>query len=175
MGILFILSWLLATEFLCYLCLRSTMPILLKIVLIPLILGIEIIIMIGIGLVGVFYMELHFLMVGILIIQLLACTFYRIKYTFIWQLWIGALSFIGIAIYMYYSGSVIGELLYSISGDAGATVSKMNYNDYRYLTYSKDVLIPWFCLFNIVVSPFWLRNTKGQLLIKDLFRFDSCK
>lgn len=174
MGILFILSWFLASAFLCYLSLKPKMPILLKIVLIVLILVIEKELYDLERIIAMFDDLLYYGLIGILMIQLLACTIYRIKYTFIGQRLIGVLSFIGIGIYMYYNGSVIGEIQYFIS-DAGGMHSKLDYNVYRWLTYTWDVLIPWFLLFNIVVSPFWLRNAKGKLLIKDIFRFDSCK
>ena len=97
--------------------------------------------------------------IGIIImcLQLMIISCYHLKYNNRWQIICGLTLFVGLSIYMYYHGTVTGEMEFKIS-DLGGLAWVGSYELYRCATYASDVVFPFSLIFNLIISPFWLRN-----------------
>lgn len=92
----------------------------------------------------------------IIIAGICACL-YKIRDISWMSLLIGAIILIGLIIYAYYYGSVVGYITYRID-DFGGLKIKGNYQFYRTVTFLGDFCLPFTAIFNILVYPFWLRD-----------------
>ena len=101
--------------------------------------------------------------IGIIImcLQLMIISCYRQKYNNRWQIICGLTLFAGLSIFKYYHGSVAGEMEFRIS-DLGGLAWVGSYELYRCATYASDVVFPFSLIFNLIISPFWLRNEKAK-------------
>lgn len=163
---LYLCSWLLPTVFFVFLSLKNMkrgwgITISIIIVIIELFLC-------GISLLGfVFDDNIGISMTYIAILQMMLCTIYKFKNISSIEKTLGLLVFVGLCVFMYYYGSVVGELEYVIS-DAGGMHRKTSYNIYRWSVYTFDVLLLWFPLFNWLISPFWMRKPNSTNYITQL-------
>lgn len=88
-----------------------------------------------------------------IVLELIFICLYRINKTHRISLIIGACVFIALAIYMYFNGSVMGDGQYI----------RVNYGDfylYQISTFAFDVMAPFALVYNLIISPFWLRKKK---------------
>lgn len=108
-----------------------------------------------------------FAYLSFIVIQFLICTFYKVRYISRTEIAVGILIGGLIALYMYFNGSVVGEMEY-FDGDAGGMQAHIPYKFYRWLTYIFDVLLVWFPIFNLLISPFWLRRQNSQHYVKQM-------
>lgn len=151
--------WLLATVFLIYLSLRPS-TLILKITLTILTTLSQIFVLLT-GFIGkMFSEELYFSAAAFVILELLICTLYRCRYISIKGILAGLISLVILGIFQYYFGSVKGEISHYICLNDGMFVLAP-YEIYRWGTYTLDVTCPWYILFNIVISPFWNRDTSS--------------
>lgn len=99
--------------------------------------------------------------IGVIImcLQLIAVCLYHLFSNRWWQLLLGLFVFVSFSIFMYYHGSVVGEMTFRISDIGGMAVTG-SYTFYRWATYTSDVIYPFALVFNLLISPFWLRNKK---------------
>lgn len=93
----------------------------------------------------------------IMCLQLIVMSLYCFRYNKRWQVLLGLTLFIALSIYMYYHGSVCGEMEFRIA-DMGGIALVGSYTLYRWATYASDVIFPFALVFNLLISPFWLRN-----------------
>lgn len=66
---------------------------------------------------------------------------------------IGAIFLIGLGIYMYFKGSVMPESFINNSFN-----NNPDYELYRAVTFCSDVIFPFTLIFNLVISPYWMRK-----------------
>lgn len=111
--------------------------------------------------------ELGIAITFILMIQLIICSWYKSQNVSSLEKILGVVVLIAISIYMYFNGNVIGEMMYVIS-DAGGMHKKASYEVYRWSTYLFDICYIWFPVYNIIISPFWLRRVTAQHYFKRL-------
>ena len=110
-----------------------------------------------------------FAILFILVFQLIPCTFYKMK-TMSWiELVMGIVVSVLVGIYQYYCGGICGEFEYYMD-DAGGLQRKIPYEIYRWSTYIFDVILTWLVIFNLLISPFWMRS-RGYHFLKQLFRY----
>lgn len=93
----------------------------------------------------------------IMCLQLIIMSIYRFRYNRWWQDLLGLTVFVSLSIYMYYHGSARDEGSFQIS-DMGGLVWVGSYQLYRWTTYASDVIFPFALVFNLLISPYWLRN-----------------
>lgn len=162
----YIFSWILSIVFFVYLAFK-TKKLLSKVLLTLVIIILEVLILCLCIAGSMLFNGFGFAYLFFIVLQLVICTLYRIQ-TVSWsEILVGILVFIIIGIYMYFNGNVVGEIEYFI-GDAGGMQRHVTYEIYRWLTYIFDVLLSWFPIYNVLISPFWLRNSNSQHYFKQL-------
>lgn len=78
---------------------------------------------------------------------------YKIHKTSLIRIGIGAILFLGIAVYQYYYGDIVDNFTYTTGNFPRGT-----YDLYRKSTYFGQVMLPFSFLYNIIVAPFWRRT-----------------
>ena len=96
---------------------------------------------------------------------------YRIHKTSIIRIGIGAILFLGIAVYQYHYGG-----MYSYVQFTGGEFNRGTYDLYRKSTYFGQVMLPFSFLYNIIVAPFWCRNGMFKKTTRDgvATQMDNC-
>ena len=165
----FLISWLLADVFYVYLALKLKNKFL-RVGISVIVILIEALLSCFCLLLSIFDMELYFLFLCILALLFIPCTLYKIN-TISWiEIVTGIVIFVFIGIFLYYFGGISGEFEYSTSHDGGGLVRKVPYEIYRWATYFFDVVLTWFVIYNLLISPFWLRS-RGYHFLKQVFRY----
>lgn len=93
------------------------------------------------------YFPLHLLMVCL----------YKIRQVRTIQVLTGCIVGVTMAVYMYYNGTVIGDGEFMRSFTLGES-----FGTYQLKTYFCDIVYPFSLLWNILISPFWLRKKKSN-------------
>lgn len=154
---LWAINFVLLLTFIVYASIKLNVTKTTKWILVP----IGILLEIGIGIATLFlsvfvpYGDIHSCLYLFWILQFCLICLYRIHKTKLVRIIIGVVVMIALGIYMYYNGTVASESYISSSFNFNP-----DYKLYQLATYSSDVLIPFSAIYNLLISPFWTRNSK---------------